>query len=250
MIINTYGRATQPTILLLHGMLTPLAVFEPIIQHLSQGYFVIAPILDGHDGHPEITFESAEQQAETIISYLKAEGISHLHAAIGFSLGGVVAFAIWQSWTGKLDRLLLDGAPLSGYGRLLAHIMTDNYLSIVTSSRKRDSKTRRNFEKHFLPRVFWHDYLVIADSISSASVRNMINTTAVNRLKLPLKNDGTVVTFLHGTAINELVSRRSAKRLQALCPQTRVHCFRGDAHCRKAIFEPQKWIDAAVEYLD
>ncbi len=250
MNIQTFGSNCAPPILLIHGMLTPLSTFHTILSHLSERFYVIAPVLSGHDGDLSEHFESAEQQAGTISSFLKTHGISDLHAVIGFSLGGVIAFTFWQSWDGKIERLILDGAPLCGYSKLLTRIMTANYLSIIRRSRLRDDKTRANFEKHFLPARFWEEYLLIADTITERSVYNILQTTAVDRLQEPLRTCDTAVIYLHGTTINEFASRRSAARLKALCPQAQAICFKGEAHCYKAIFAPQDWLQVVSDFLD
>lgn len=32
-------------------------------------------------------------------------------------------------------------------------------------------------------------------------------------------------------------------------PETEVVCFKGDSHCYKAIYTPEKWIDVVRDFL-
>lgn len=238
-----YGDPAYPAVVLIHGMLTPYTIWRPILPALSKHYRVIVPALGGHDGDPSGEFVSAEAEADTIAAYLHAHECGVVHAVIGLSLGGVIAFCLWRSGSVDIAHLLLDGAPLAGFGTLLREGMTANYLSIVKKSKERDAKTLENFKKQFLPAQYLDDYLAFIDTMSPASVKAAVAAASVDRLKETLPDTATRLHYFHGTKINEHSSQKTARRLSSLYSAVDIHCFDGKAHGELLIYEPRRWME-------
>ena len=54
---------------------------------------------------------------------------------------------------------------------------------------------------------------------------------------------------MHGTKGNEILSKKSARLMKKYYPETKVICFKGDLHCYKAIYEPEKWLQVVDTFL-
>ena len=60
-----------------------------------------------------------------------------------------------------------------------------------------------------------------------------------NKLSQRINTPNTVVYFFHGTAINEILAKKSAKYVKKHHPNTTVKCFKGKFHCENALFNPE-----------
>lgn len=240
MHIHEYGDDRKPILVLIHGMLVPHTVFDEHVARLRERYHVLVPVLDGHDGNSVNDFTTAEQQAARILEHIRAAGYTSIFAVCGISLGGVIAYELWKASTLPIRHLILDGAPLGGSPKWLAAIMRRNYLRIVERSKARDPKTLQDFSQHFLPERFLEDYLLIADTISSESVRAIVAAVSVDRVRLVTPKD-TRVLFMYGDGMSEWLSRRSARRLKKQFPAAELHRMRGQGHCHMLVHDPMAW---------
>lgn len=240
MHIHEYGDDRKPILVLIHGMLVPHTVFDTHVERFKERYHVLVPVLDGHDGNPLNDFTTAEQQAQRILEHIRALGYTSIFAVCGVSLGGIIAYELWKASTLPIRYLLLDGAPLCGSPKWLAAMMRKKYVDIVAKSKARDPKTLENFAKHFLPQELLEDYLLIADTISTESVRALCAAAAVNRLRLTTAKD-TRMLFMYGSGMSEILSARAAKRLKKEFPSAVIHRFYGERHCHPVLYDPMAW---------
>lgn len=240
MHIHEYGDDRKPILVLLHGMLVPHTVFDEHVARFQERYHVLVPVLDGHDGNPLNDFTTAEQQAQRILDHIRAGGYTSIFAVCGVSLGGVIAYELWKASTLPIRHLLLDGAPLCGSPLWLSAMMTRKYVQIVEKSKARDPETLDNFAAHFLPERLLEDYLLIADTISTESVRALCAAATVDRLRLVTPKD-TRVLFMYGSGMSEWLSAKAARRLKKQLPTVQIHCFRGERHCHKVVHDPMTW---------
>ncbi len=249
MNFHTFGSPENPTILLIHGMLTPWQVLEAQIERFKADYYVIAPALDAHKEERASEFNSVSAEAEQIENYVIDRRNAEVFAAVGLSMGGGIAFKLWQNGVIGIKKLILDGAPLTGFPMLAAKAMTVSYLDVIRKSKKRDPKTLDSFKRDFLPEKYLDSFLKIADNMSESSVRNIVGSLGDLRLSKPLPESGTEMLFLHGTKGNEVISKSVAKRLAKVYENTKIHCFDGYTHCEAAIYKPQEWLSVAEKFL-
>lgn len=249
MRIHEFGEKNNPVMLLVHGVLTPWQIWMPQIEAFQEKYHIYVVALSAHTQEAASEFVSLEAEAREIEETLLAQEIHKVDVLCGLSLGGVISHEIWKRGRLPVDKLILDGAPLVPFGKLLENIMANNYLSIIHKSKERDAKTIENFKKQFLPEKYLESYLKIADFMSDASMRNIVHAASTGNLCKGLDNKSKIL-FLHGTKGNEVLSKKVGKLLKKYYPETRVICFKGDAHCYKAIYEPQKWIGVVTDFLE
>ncbi len=249
MNFHTFGDKSRPAMLLIHGMLTPWQIWQEVAEKFSDEYFVIVPALDAHEEDTRSEFKSVEQQAEKIEKFCLANTSGDIAVMCGISMGGVIAFEIFRSGKLTIDKLILDGAPLVGFNKLLGAIMCNQYKSLIHKSQLRAKGIMRSFKKKFLPEKYTDSYLAIADRMSDTSIENIINSLSDNRLIGFSSSSKTKILFCYGTKGNEGVSETSAFTLKGLYSNLTLKCFQKCTHCYYISFEPQKWIEEIKPFI-
>jgi hypothetical protein len=84
--------------------------------------------------------------------------------------------------------------------------------------------------------------------MTDASMRNIIEAADTGNLCTTVENKSRIL-FLHGTRGNEILSKKVGKLMKKAYPETAIVCFKGDMHCYKAIYEPEKWIEVVDNFL-
>ncbi|MCH5193343.1 MAG: alpha/beta hydrolase [Oscillospiraceae bacterium] len=249
MIFHTFGNKDNRSVILVHGVLTPWQIWEKQISVLKEKYYVIVPALDGHIEDRTSEYISAENEAEQIEKYINDELDGTAHALCGLSMGGVIANRVFERNKIKINRLVLDGAPLIKISSLSNKFMTVSYKSIIHKSKSRDSKTLENFKRDFLPEKFLEPYLKFADTMSDSTVENMIDSVCTI-VPHPRENTGnTKIMFLHGTKGNEVYSKRTADMMKQYYPDMTVKCFKGYKHAELAIYKPDEWLETVEPFI-
>ncbi|MBQ8001621.1 MAG: alpha/beta hydrolase [Ruminococcus sp.] len=249
MEFHIQGQFGNPVILMIHGVMTPYEIMLPITEHFTDKYRVIIPALDGHTKREPSTFISIENEAKKIENYLKEKDISEIFCVCGFSLGGAIAHKLLSRGNIMIHNIVLDGAPLVKSPTLLTRIMTSNYLDILRKSKARDKKTLDNFCRHFLPECYLPHYLEFIDKMSEESIINILDSVGDSTLDTNLDLIETNLLYLHGTKMNEYLSKKSANVIAKVYPEATVVCFKGDTHCQCAIYEPDDWAQVVLDFI-
>lgn len=249
MLVHEFFDGTKPVMVLIHGVLTPWQVWSAQIDAFKGRYNICAIALNAHTEESASEFLSVQEEAEEIIRYFEQNRIDAVDVLCGISLGGKIAHEIWKSGRLHIRNLILDGAPLAACPRFAVRIMLQNYRNILHKSKMRDPGVIANFKKYFLPEKYLDSYLKIADLFTDKSIENIVNSVfSGGQIQSP--DQQSRILFLHGTKVNEVLSGHSAKLMKKHHPETQVVCFRGDAHCYKAIYQPEKWIAEVKTFLD
>lgn len=250
MHFNCFGEKSNPHILLIHGVLTPWQIWMPQIEYFQKKYYVIVPALDGHEAGKQSKFISIEEEAKKMEGYCSEHTGTDLLAVCGLSMGGAIAHLLWKKSVLKIQNLILDGASLVPYGRFMKSVMTKQYLDIVRKSKERAPKTLESFKKVFLPEKYLKDYLAFIDYLDEESMANMILSMSSSSLIINDISLETRILYLHGTKMNEMLSRKSAEQIGKAYPNTKVIRFDGCSHCEKVIYAPAQWIDLIEGFLN
>lgn len=249
MFLHEFVEGNKPTMVLIHGFLTPWQVWMPQIASFKEQYNIYAVALNAHTEEAASEFVSIQTEAEEIIQYFKTKNIETIDVLCGISLGGKIAYEIWKSKKINISNLIMDGAPLVSCPGFAVNIMINNYKNIISKSKTRDKKVIENFKKVFLPEKYLNSYLKIADLMTEQSIENIVNSVFAGSKIEGIENRSRIF-FIHGTKGNEVLSRKAAKLIKKHYPAAEVFCFKGDTHCYKAIYEPEKWIEVVKEFLN
>ena len=248
MLFHTFGDENKKAIIFIHGMLTPWQIWQSSINHFSKSYFVIVPELDAHTENSVTEFISIENEAAQIKEYLKKLCHKEIFAICGLSMGGRIAAVLAGLSEINTEYLVLDGAPLLPTSSILKRIMIRSYLNIIRKTKKRDPKILDSFKKNFLPEKHLENYLKIADHIEEQSLINIIENV-FSKFTFTKLDDNYKILFMHGTKVNESISKKSAIKVKRFNPQTEIRCYNGYAHAQLACFEEEKWIGEVCDFV-
>ncbi|MBE5878109.1 MAG: alpha/beta hydrolase [Lachnospiraceae bacterium] len=248
MIVHEFVDGNKPIMVLVHGALTPWQIWTPQIASFKEYYNIYAIALNAHTEDAASEFVSVLAEAKEIVQYFRAKNIDTIDVLCGMSLGGKIAHEIWKSNKLNIHNLIMDGAPLVACPKFAINIMIKNYKDIVHKSKVREAKVIESFKKHFLPEKYLDSYLKIADLMTDKSIENIV-TSVCTGSKIEGSNHQSRILFIHGTKGNEVLSKKAAKLIKKYHPVTEIVCFKGDAHCYKAIYQPEKWVSVVKNFL-
>lgn len=248
MQVHEFIEGKKPVMVLIHGVLTPWQIWTPQITAFKEKYNVYTIALSAHTEDIASEFISATAEVEEIVQYFQNQNIDTIDVLCGLSLGGKIAHEIWKNGSLTISNLVLDGAPLVSCPKIAERIMISNYIKIIHQSKSREEKVLMSFNKQFLPEKYLDSYLKIADFMTDKSMKNIIHTAFNGGMCKDVNNQSRIL-FIHGTKGNEFLSKKSATLMKKYYPETKVICFKGDLHCYKAIYEPEKWIQVVDTFL-
>ncbi len=249
MKLHEFGKENTLVMVLIHGVLTPWQIWLPQIQAFEKDYHIFVVALSAHTEEEPSEFVSLETEVAEILQALRAHGVAEIDALCGLSLGGVIAHEIWKTASLPIKHLILDGAPLVPFPFGSGKFMAKNYVKIIHRSKERDPKVLASFKKNFLPEKYLEGYLKIADFMTDTSMTNIVMAADAGNLCTTVDNKSRIL-FLHGTKGNEILSKKVGKLIKKAYPEAEVICFKGDIHCYKAIYEPEKWVEVVKDFLD
>ena len=244
-----FGNRTDQKIMLIHGMQVPWQVWQSQINHFSKRYCVIVPILNGHNPTEASSFTSIQNDADEIEKqYIERYGLE-LFAVCGMSLGGSIASVLWTNGKLHINKLFLEGAPLLPQSKMLTSMITKEYISLTHKTQQRDPKTLAKCEKTFIPKKYMPYFLEMMDAMTDETITNCTTSAGQFRLAKNKNPDKIDIIYYHGTTLNELLAKKSAKFLQACYPNTKVKQLNGYSHCQLGLRRSEEHIEALERFL-
>jgi len=134
MIFDTVGEKGNPRVVMLNGSFTSGSALIPLAERIADSCYVVLPTYDGHhkDGGE---FTTRQGQAEKIMTYLAAEGISDIALLQGLSMGAEVALdlavMLAESPDFTVRRCLFDGGPFFSFGPVMRAIMRKKFTGLI-----------------------------------------------------------------------------------------------------------------------
>lgn len=132
MEILEYGDKRRPKVVLLHGVgFSGEKCFKEVIKQLMEDYFVIVPLLDGHD-RSNTTFLSIEDEAKKLSKILVKQYKRKFHAILGVSIGGYIALDMLCNAPITTKHLIINSGYIKGapFAKILATFTEHAYSSI------------------------------------------------------------------------------------------------------------------------
>lgn len=248
MIFHTFGNSDNRTAVLIHGVLSPWQIWEPVIEKFRKEYYVIVPELDAHTEDEASDFRSVEEEAERIAEYINENRGGRIDLLAGLSMGGRIAATLAGTPGIRVKDLVLDGAPLLPLPGIAVKFMENNYITIIRRSKKRDPKVIANFKKSFLPEKYLDPYLKLADNMEEDSMRNICRSVFAPYVDRKYDSN-TRILFMHGTRGNETLAAKSAVKMKDINPQTKIQVYKGYSHAQLLCYEPSKWTEDVDRWL-
>ncbi len=115
MYFKISGKNNEKQILLIHGWSHSSAVWDKIINDLSEKYQVIAVDLPGHgkSDAPKTNKKLLEFLTQTLYEQIKKQNWN-LYGIISHSMGGLIALKLLREYNLKTEKLMIIGTPYCG----------------------------------------------------------------------------------------------------------------------------------------
>lgn len=239
MKILEYGNASKPKIILIHGFQSPWQVWEHYIEHFKGRFHIIVPIITGHNPEEKEDFISFADTARQLEDWYISRYGNEVHAVFGMSMGGVLTATLWQNGRLKISKLIADGSPLASPNNLVRQYMKSFYLSVTHKVQRRDKKTLKQ-ACSICPEQYLDSFISMLDNMSDNTIINCIS--GITDFKLSPDNPQTELYYFHGTAMNEMLAKKSAKLISKHYPNAAIRCFKGKFHCENSLFYPEVMI--------
>lgn len=248
MQILEFGDKSKRKLILVHGFQSPWQVYEKYIEHYQNDFHVIVPIISGHNVDVKEDFVSFEKDAKEIEDFIISNYTDKVYGIFGMSMGGVLAASLWQNNRLKFSKVVFDGSPLVSVGGFVKSFMQKFYLKVTHKTQQRDKKTLQN-AGDICPKEYMDSFLKLLDNMTDTTIKNSIEGIASFKLRADMDTKETQVCYFYGTAMNEMLAKKSAKFIKKHYKNSKVKCFDGKAHCENSLFNTEYMIKELDEIL-
>ena len=235
MKILEFGDTSKSKIILIHGFQCPWQVWNKYIEYYKNKFHIIVPIMSGHNPEVKDDFISFASDAKEIEEYILSRYGKEIYAVYGMSMGGVLTATLWQNNRLSFDKVIFDGSPLVSYNSFMKVFMKKFYVDITHKSQQRDKKTVEQATKVIISEDNLEYFLKVLDNMSDITVENSIDGIADFKLSQGIYTPDTVVYFFHGTAVNEMLAKKSAKYVKKHYPTHRINILWNFSNCNDYI---------------
>lgn len=242
MEILEFGNKDNRKIILIHGFESPYQIWEKYIEYYKKDYHIIVPILPGHNPKNKEEFISFEETAKQFEKYYISHYGNHVYAIYGMSMGGVLAAKLWQNKKLNIDKVIFESSPLISYNSFLEKFIIKFYLDVTHKTQKRDKKTIKQAVNSIISEDKLNEFLEVLDNISDISIINYIKSIGSYKLPNDIDTQSTKIYYYHGTTINELLAKKTAKYISKNYANSKIVCFKGKGHCEDSIMNPDEMI--------
>lgn len=232
------GDASNPAVLMLHGLGSSSAGYRAQFAGLSRDFHVIAWNAPGFGGSSPIPGHHAgiEDYAEALEAFLRALRVKRLSALVGSSWGSVVALAFTRRYPALVGSLVLS-APNIAKGGVVGEARDaelDSWLRTADTSIpvSRAAIADRLLTPH-APSVIRQHVERLRDAMTTDGWRQAIRSLftvytpdIISEIKCP-------IAILSGTLDQVAPRRDHAERLLAAAPRAKSHSFEGCGHMLK-----------------
>ena len=241
MKILEFGDKSKRKLILIHGFQSPWQVWGKYIEHYKNDFHVIVPIISGHNPEIKENFISLSKDAKELEDYIITNYGERVYGIFGMSMGGVLAATLWQNKRLKIEKVIFDGSPLLSLNSFMKNFTRNFYLKVTHKTQQRDKKTLEQASS-ICPEEYMDIFVKLLDNMSDATIEKCLDSIADFKLKTDIDSPDTKAYFFHGTAMNEMFAKKSAKYVKKHYPETVVKCFKGKAHCENSLFDPEYMI--------
>ncbi len=195
MKIYTYGDKEKEKILLLHPMFTSAKYFDFALNKLGEKYYLIIPTYSGH--YENSTYLSMEDEEKSIDKFLNENGIDKIKTVIGFSLGGNIAFDYFCKHQDKIEKVIIDSAPIFKIPKIIKKIFYRKYKKCLIRVKNSPKNAAKELNKCFNGMGEFQQY--VAPLVTIDSLKNLVESCYnVKTIKLNKDSEKKMI-FVYGS---------------------------------------------------
>ena len=249
MEILEFGNKENKKIILIHGFQSPYQVWNEYIEYYKNKYYIIVPILPGHNPNKKEDFISFDNVVKEIEDYYISRYGNEVYAIYGMSMGGVVTAQLWQNKKLNAKKIIMESSPLISSGKFMSKMLINTYLMLTHKTQQRDKKVVEQAVNSIISKDKLDVFLEMMDNMSDEAIINYLKE--IGKYKLPNNIDtlNTNVYYYYGTKINEILAKKTAKYIKKYYPNSNIICFKGKGHCENSLLNPKEMIKELEKIL-
>ena len=248
MLFKEFGNKNNKAIIFIHGYGISWKMWKPQIEFFSKDYFVIVPVLDGHDTENNSTFTTVEKAATDIIDYVIQIYGERVFAICGASLGATIVVDILAQNRLEVDKAIVDGGPIIPMNKFLLDFSIKSRIKQAHSMKKGSRLLKYILGRTFYPKEMVDEVFRIGANMTDESCRNL--HLSVFRYSLPnsIANIKTNIAYWYGSK-EALLAKKYAKCILTTVPNVKIKVFKGLDHGELCIGNPDLYIKQVTEFL-
>ncbi len=243
-----YGNQNNKAIILIHGYSISWKMWLPQIDFFSKDYYVIVPILDGHDLKNSSTFTTVEQAATDIIDYVKGVYGEEIYALCGASLGATIGIDILAKNQLKINKAIIDAGPVVPMNKLMLYLSIKIRLRQINSMKKGDKRMHNMLNRSFYSKELVEEILKIGANMTEENCRNIHLSVYNYSLPSSLKTVKTDLAYWYGSK-EAWFGKKYAKAISKTLPKAEIKVFQGLNHGELCIGDPELYIKEATAFF-
>lgn len=249
MKFEEFGNKNNKAIIFIHGYGMSWKMWKPQINVFSKEYFVIVPVLDGHDIDNNSTFITVEKAAADIIEYVIQTYGEHVFAICGASLGATIALDVLAQNRLKVDKAIIDAGPIVPINNVLLNFSIKSRIRQAHSMKKGSKFLNYIFSRTFYPKEMVDEIFRIGANMTDESCRN--SHLSVFRYSLPtsIADTKTDIAYWYGSK-EAWLGKKYAKCISAIVSNVKVKVFKGLDHGELCIGHPDLYIKQVNDFFN
>lgn len=228
MNFKEFGNANNKIIVLIHGSFTTWEMWHAQIEAFRQNYFLVVPILNGHDLEIRSEFLSIQQEASEITDYINIKYGTEIFAVIGSSLGGTIALEMLGQNKLSIKKVIIDGGFLAPMKPWLCRLSAGMMAGIMGKIKK-GNKFLIKLLTNSLPKDIADTLLRLVTNMSDSSSKNIFLSCYRYEIPNKISTEFTDVAFWYGAKENSF-TKKSAKNIASKLPTVKVKKFDNLGH--------------------
>lgn len=231
MTVVEYGKEHGEVIVLLHGGGLSWWNYCAAAERLSGRYRVILPVLDGHAGSDR-AFTTIEDNAAAVIGYIDEHCGGHAALLGGVSMGGQIAAEVLARRRDICRAAVLESVsaiPMKMTARLVGPMLDMSYGLI-----RKPWFAKWQFRALGIDGAWYEDYYRDTCVISKENMTAFLRANADYAARQEMGSTAAKVLVLVGAKETGQM-QRSARKLQALIPDSVLEVLPGLGHGQYAI---------------
>ena len=250
MIFKEFGEKGKPVILLIHGFCMSWKMWNEQIKSFKEDYYVIVPVLDGHDTENKSTFMSIEDASNKIIEFLISNQYDVVFAICGISLGGSIALDIISKQRIHVGKAIID----AGVAPLKMNKVAKNMIIYISAFQIWSfGKNKKMIETMFKPSMYFQNnvdefYQVCKQMTFQTSIK-VYRSLMYFELPENLANIETKIVYWYGTK-EAKQNKINADYVTAAFPFSKSQTFEGYNHGQLCIGNPSLYIENAYNFFN
>ena len=228
MTFKVFGDINNKAIILIHGAFVSWKMWSEQIEAFTPDFFVIVPLLDGHDIEKKSTFTTIQNAASDIADYVCQTHEKNVYAVIGCSLGGVIATEILVQKKINIEKAIIDGAYLTTMRPWLCRISAKIMLMVFHCIKKGNKICKYIINRSF-SKIATDEIYKVSSNMSDETCENIAFSNYIYEIPNSIANTTADIAFWYGEKEKRLLGK-SVKQLSKLLPLSQIQEFKRLGH--------------------